>query len=377
MALYQLTDIALQRIPETTFEEENILERSDLQRRLREDPSIIAPDLFIVDEEYGDWEDSKRRIDLLCLDREARLVVVELKRIDGGGHIELQAIRYAAMVSSMTFDQLVNAHARFLGGENAHQTAEKKLCEFLGWDTRDDRPLSSENARIILVYANFSREITTTVLWLNKRDLDITCIRIKPYRSNDQLLVDVQQIIPIPEAPDFYTKIRDKDQDEERRVKTVREEMFLRFWAQLIKRAELIKRSEEEPDILADRRETSDNSLSGPVGTAGLRIRISVHEQDCEVSCRKSVEKGKESDIKVLKKLEAHKTEICEMLGHGWDWRSDKGECLIRKVISGGRNTPEADWPSLHEKLINAMDTLAKALKKVVGGSDATERANS
>jgi len=31
------------------------------------------------------------------------------------------------------------------------------------------------------VTADFSVEITTTVLWLNKRGLDITCIRLKPY----------------------------------------------------------------------------------------------------------------------------------------------------------------------------------------------------
>jgi len=32
-----------------------------------------------------------------------------LKRTEDGGHLELQAIRYAAMVSTMTFDQAVSA----------------------------------------------------------------------------------------------------------------------------------------------------------------------------------------------------------------------------------------------------------------------------
>ena len=35
-----------------------------------------------VAEEFSDWEDSHRRIDLLCLDKDADLVVVELKRTE-------------------------------------------------------------------------------------------------------------------------------------------------------------------------------------------------------------------------------------------------------------------------------------------------------
>jgi len=32
-------------------------------------------------------------------------VVIELKRTNDGGHMELQAIRYASMVSAMTFER--------------------------------------------------------------------------------------------------------------------------------------------------------------------------------------------------------------------------------------------------------------------------------
>lgn len=38
-------------------------------------------------EEFADWADSVRRIDLLCLASETRLVVVELKRDEDGGHM--------------------------------------------------------------------------------------------------------------------------------------------------------------------------------------------------------------------------------------------------------------------------------------------------
>jgi len=36
------------------------------------------------------------------------LVVIEIKRTHTGGHMDLQALRYAAMVSSMTFDDVLD-----------------------------------------------------------------------------------------------------------------------------------------------------------------------------------------------------------------------------------------------------------------------------
>jgi hypothetical protein len=69
--------------------------------------------------------------------------------------------------------------------------------------------------RIILVSADFSKEITSTVLWLtNDYDLDISCIRLRPYRFQDKLLVDIQQILPLPEASEYQVQFRKKAAEE-------------------------------------------------------------------------------------------------------------------------------------------------------------------
>jgi hypothetical protein len=202
MTIFRITDSALEKVEETTFAREKLLERKDLQRRLKASISVLSPDLMVIDEEFGDWEDSSRRIDLLCLDRDAHLVVVELKRTDDGSHMELQAVRYAAMVSSMTFDQLVGAHAHFFGGKDSLERAQSAILNFLGLQAADEARLSDE-VRIILVSADFSIELTTTVLWLNKFGLDITCVRLKPYKLDGQVLMDIQQLIPLPEAEEY------------------------------------------------------------------------------------------------------------------------------------------------------------------------------
>jgi len=111
VAIYELTANDIRRLEPTSFAEAQIRERADLQRLLRGRIGVLSsdddgkPDLLVIAEEFGEWTESRRRIDLLALDRAANLVVIELKRVEDGGHMELQAIRYAAMVSTMTFEQ--------------------------------------------------------------------------------------------------------------------------------------------------------------------------------------------------------------------------------------------------------------------------------
>ena len=114
MPIYEIQKDKIAAIPETRFSDVGLRERDDLQRLLRDQVEIIAPDTLIIAEEFGEWEDSKRRIDLLGIDRNANLVVIELKQTEDGGHMELQAIRYAAMVSTLTWEKVVDVYGRFL-----------------------------------------------------------------------------------------------------------------------------------------------------------------------------------------------------------------------------------------------------------------------
>ena len=86
MPIFQVTPKELKPISETSFGLEGIMERNDLQR-LREQISVLDERLMVISEEFRDWLDSSRRIDLSCLDSEANLVVVELKRTDDGGDV--------------------------------------------------------------------------------------------------------------------------------------------------------------------------------------------------------------------------------------------------------------------------------------------------
>lgn len=217
MSVYSYQEDKLEGLEKTTFVREGILERYNLQQALKKDIDIIAPDCLVISEEFCEWSNSKKRIDLLAIDKEANIVVIELKRDETGEKMELQALRYAAMVSTLTIKQAVEIFQKYLDYNHNQANAKDVMLEFLGWSELDDYEFGVDT-KIVLVASDFSKELTTSVMWLNERDLDITCIRLKPYKYQGKLLVDIQQIIPLPEAESYQVKLKEKN-DERRENK--------------------------------------------------------------------------------------------------------------------------------------------------------------
>ena len=227
MPLFELTHESLAPIPRTTMQEQSFKEREDIQRLLRKSSSLLGDDLYVIAEEFSQWSDSRRRIDLLAIDRDAALVIIELKRSEDGGHMELQAIRYAAMISTLTFQQAVSVHAKFLGDPDALVDAEAALLDFLGLEQAPEE--FGKTVRIVLVSPDFSKELTTTVLWLNNTGrLDIRCIRLRPYALDGRVLLEVDQIIPLREAQEYTVRLKEK-QEEARRSTTESTIDFTRY----------------------------------------------------------------------------------------------------------------------------------------------------
>ncbi len=358
MPLYQINSGRLIALPPTTFVAERVMERKDLQQLLLADISVLGDELKVIGEEFGDWEDSKRRIDLLCLDKKANLVVVEIKRTEDGGHMELQAIRYAAMVASMTLDRAIASYARLLGGEDAGTRATKEILDFLEVDSVDEIELTGE-VRVILVSGDFSSELTTAVIWLNKRNLDITCIRFQPYRLGDTMLIDVAQIIPLPETADYEVKVREQEQ-EFRKVRTVRQEIFRKFWSQLI------DRSRAHTQLLANRSTSTDHWLSAGIGRSGFGLNLSLTEDRARVECYiRDASKPDEWNTAAFEALKKQREMIEKNFGQSLNWDELPGRkgCRISFDMDGGWKTPSEAWVELQDKLIAELIRFEAALR--------------
>jgi hypothetical protein len=58
------------------------------------------------------------------------------------------------------------------------------ILDFLDWDEPDNH-LFAQDVRIVRASAEFSKELTSSVLWLINHDIDIRCVRLKPYSLVD------------------------------------------------------------------------------------------------------------------------------------------------------------------------------------------------
>lgn len=359
MALFEMTKSEFRPIEKASFSEAKILERSDLQRLLRSQISVLGQELFVLAEEFGDWEDSKRRIDLLAIDSEANLVVIELKRTSDGGHMELQAVRYASMISTMTFDRAEAAHAQYLSRlGNEPELARQNMLDFLGW-TDPDQEEFGEEVKILLVSEDFGKELTTAVLWLREHDIDIQCIRFKPYLDGNKLYVDIETIIPLPEAMDYQVKLREKTQQGKKHRADSKDERY-QFWTSLI---ELCKaKNTRHANALPNTR----HWLTGKTPIPGICFNYTVAQDSCVAELyidRKEASENKS----IFDQLFLQKEAIEQVFGQPLVWeRLDHKRCCRIKVDieSGGYKTDSPDLNEVQIELVETMTRLEAALSE-------------
>lgn len=361
MPLYEMTADSLRPLSKASFADLKVRERDDLQRILRSQLDVLEDGLFLLSEEFGDWEDSRRRIDLLALDQQANLVVIELKRTSDGGHMELQALRYASMISAMTFDRAEQIHAEYLAriGESA-EDARARLLAFLGWDEPDE-DLFAPDVRIILVSEDFGRELTTAVLWLRERDIDIRCVRLRPYKDGEARLIDVQQIIPLPEANEYQVKLREKEQVG-RKKRAERYDVRLRFWEGLVAvaRGRRTRHANIKPG--------SYHWLGASSGVRGLNLNYTIVQEYGITELY--IDRGEAAENKrIFDQILERRSEVEAAFGGelSWERLDAKRACRIKHVIErGGYRSPEVQWPEIQSEMVESMIRLEAALKPVL-----------
>ena len=90
----------------------------------------------------------------------------------------------------------------------------RAVCSNSSNGMKPNEELFAQDVRVILASADFSKELTTAVMWLNQCNLDIRCMRLQPYSDGERVFLDVQQVIPLPEAEGFQIQVREKAQRE-------------------------------------------------------------------------------------------------------------------------------------------------------------------
>lgn len=237
MYLINKSDNRISKIEEKTFSELGFKERQHLQEWLANNPEALGEEILIIQKEFSGFNDTNERLDLLGLDKQGNLVIIENKLDDSGKDVTWQSLKYASYCSTLTKEQVIKIYQEYLNKENINENAEDNLLEF--FDVSDTSEIIVNNGskqRIILVAANFRKEVTSTVLWLMNYNLRIQCFKVKPLQLNDQLFLEIKQIIPVKEAEEYQIKIAEKTQGEiiQQETTKAKDSLYVSFWKHLL-----------------------------------------------------------------------------------------------------------------------------------------------
>ncbi len=184
-----------------------LMERQHLQEWVLAHPELLGAGVQVVTSEFDKWQDASGgavadRLDILGIDREGRLVVVELKRDLAAHTVHMQAVNYAAMVSRLSVRDVAELWVTWR--ENKDQPLDVEVIEGELETTWLLTPDTIKSPRIVLIASDFPSSVTASVVWLNEQGVSIDLVRFRPYQLEDgRVLVNFTRIFPIPSVEDF------------------------------------------------------------------------------------------------------------------------------------------------------------------------------
>lgn len=225
---------SITRLKQCLFSELNFRERDNLQEWIAKNPDVLGEELLVIQKEYDGFNDTNERLDLLALDKEGNLVIIENKLDDTGRDVVWQALKYTSYCATLKTTQIIKIYQDYLNKyENSETDAKMLILEFL--EIEEEALLlnpQEQDQRIMFIANNYRKEVTSTVLWLLKHDIQIQCFKATPYSMNEELFLQIDQIIPQPEIKEFMIHLNEKEKEDKGRSKIVEQTRteLLEFW---------------------------------------------------------------------------------------------------------------------------------------------------
>ena len=349
-------------ISKKTFQELEFKERKHLQEWISKNTDNLGERLLIIQKEFSGFDDTKERLDLLALDESGNLVIIENKLDDSGRDVVWQSLKYASYCSSLTKNDIKDIFQKYLDAQGEKEHSEKLICDFLETEDFSEIELNSDD-QIIMIAANFRKEVTSTAMWLLDHNIKIKCIKVTPYELNGQVLLDTEQIIPIVDAEDYLIKIANKKQEEliNREKKQTRHTIRVEFWTQLL------QEMNEKSDLFKNISPSKDNWIGCGSGYSGLAYNFVITSNYARIELW--INKGAQEDNKeIFDSIYKFKGEIESSFGDQLDCqrRDDGKESKIAHWLRDVNVFNEEDWPEMINFLTSNMVKFEIAMKKVL-----------
>jgi hypothetical protein len=300
----------VEKLEQKLFKELKIKEREHLQEWIAKNPEMLGEDLLIIQKEYDGFNDTNERLDLLAIDKDGGLVIIENKLDDTGRDVVWQAMKYTSYCSTLTTTQIIKLYQAYLDKWHNGDDAKQNLLDFLE-RSEEELLLNRNDQRMIFVANNYRKEVTSTVLWLLKHDIQIKCFRATPYSMGEDVFLQVEQIIPLPETAEFMIDAKEKQKEESAKSKTVEESE-----ANLIKFWNLLKTNLKEHNI-----DFLERATSKPYYYAGFS-RGSGYYSFCigRVAFRVELYFSNDANKELIDAMLAYKDEIESSFGGKIEW---------------------------------------------------------
>ncbi|MEZ2311882.1 DUF4268 domain-containing protein [Paraburkholderia sp. RCC_158] len=351
------------KLQEMSFSDLGFSERNHLQEWLANQPDALGEKLLVIQKEFDGFQETRERLDLLAIDAAGKLVIIENKLDDSGRDVVWQAIKYASYCSTLSKTEVADSFQAYLNKEMPGQDARALICEFLGKDDFDDVVINAgDDQRIILVAANFRKEVTSTVLWLTKRGVSMKCFRATPYSDGVQTFLDLEQILPVPEIENFMIKVAKKEVEQQQsaeRGQAKRQIMMTEFW-----RVALEALGAAGLSLFAKVRPSKDQFLTTGAKITGVAYFMFFTSKSIRVGLglgTSSVEANKA----MFDYLWARKSSIEGTFGAEFIWQRDLKQPII-KFETPFDGLDRGQWPAMGEWLAEHIGKLERAFSNEI-----------
>ena len=310
----------IKNLTKKTFTELGFRERQHLQEWIANKPEALGEELLIIQKEFDGFNDTNERLDLLGLDQDGNVVVIENKLDDTGKDVTWQVLKYASYCSTLSKEQIKNIYQSYLDKAGLGEAATDKLSTFYNQEYDEIAINKGNTQRMILVAANFRKEVTSTVLWLMNYKLRIQCFKATPFALAEQLFLTLEQIIPTKDTEDFIISMAGKTQDEITTQENLKSRHHIRFdfWTRLLPKLK------SKTPIFQNSSPSKDHWLSaGGTNIRGARYSLLITKTYAGVQLEFG-RPNKEENKRLFNELLKYKTEIETKFGHTLNWdRSD------------------------------------------------------
>ncbi|RZK02976.1 MAG: DUF4268 domain-containing protein, partial [Flavobacterium sp.] len=362
MYLINKENNSLQALNKTTFTALGFKERAHLQEWIADNPEALGEKLLIIQKEFSGFSDTYERLDLLALDKDGNIVVIENKLDDSGRDVTWQAMKYAAYCSTLTKDQIEEIYQSYLASKKIETAASQLLAEFFDDIGYAELNLNKRGTqRIILIAANFRKEVTSTVLWLMNFNIQLQCFKAVPYELNDQHFLTLDQIIPTQDTQEYVISMASKTQEELRTNEEAksRHKLRLAFWANLLQQIK------GKSTLFQNSNPTKDHWItSGGANVTGLSFQLVITMTHAAVLFN-FARVSKEENKLLFDVFHAQKDQIEDKFGNSLNWeRADEQKSSrIAYGLSGVNYFLKEDWNGITDFLILHINKLENALK--------------